>query len=57
MKIKKKIYDGKDCYPTDRFQNSVKELEDKNLICCICLGVVRNPVKDNKGHIYGLSCI
>ena len=46
-----------ECYPSEEYQISEKDLQNKNLECCICLGIVKNPVIDKCGHIFGEECI
>lgn len=46
-----------ECYPTQFFVKSEDELMHEGLICAICLGVVRDAVKDPCGHVFGERCI
>jgi len=42
-----------ECYETEQFFKSEDELLHEGLICAICLGVVRDAVKDPCGHVFG----
>lgn len=46
-----------ECFPSILFKKSDDDLMNEELICAICLGVIRNPVRDHCGHVYGDSCI